>query len=231
MNKPISGVAFDLDDTLYPEREFVLGGYRAVAKAVSDSHGIDIFELLRERFLSGERGDLFTPCLKQAGCYGGETQVLELVKTYREHQPSLRPYGDVRPALERVRGKVPLCLISDGWAAVQRRKLAALDLECYFDVVLITDELGREYWKPHPRAFREAASRLGRNTEEMIYIGDNPLKDFCTARSLGMSTIRVRRPETIYGAIEPAQGYEADLEVSTLAEAVGEVLPRLKGGY
>ena len=223
-------MAIDLDDTLYPERAFVFSGYRAVGEHVRSKWHVDILPRLTERFLRGERGDLFTPSLKEANCYSGEGQVLELVRIYREHIPALQPFDDVPAALDLLYAKVPLCIISDGWAAVQRRKLAALALERYFDAVVITDEKGREYWKPHRWGYEQAAHRLGCAAEQLVYIGDNPLKDFRTPRLLGMTTIRVRRPDTFHAAVEPAPGFEADVEVPTFAQAVAQILPRLKDG-
>jgi len=228
--KPIAAVAIDMDDTLYAERDFVFSGYRAAADHVQRRHGADILEHLTRRFDAGERGDLFTPSLQDAGCYADEAQVLELVGLYREHQPAIEPFDDVVAALDALRGKTPLCLITDGWAAVQRRKLTALGLEGYFDAVLITDDKGVEYWKPHPWSYEEAARQLGCDITGLVYVGDNPNKDFCTPRKLGMSTIRVRREGGLHAAVEAAPGFEADLETPTFAAAVAEILPRLVKG-
>ncbi len=225
---PISAVAVDLDDTLYPESDFVFGGYRTVSEVVEGHYGISIFAALCARFMAGERGDLFTPTLRDLGCYEGESQVVELVQVYRTHAPLLRPFPDVVPALYEMRRRVGMGLISDGMAAVQHRKLQALALAHYFAAVVITDERGREYWKPHPWGYRECARLLGCPPAEMAYIGDNPAKDFHAARALGMFTIRVRRTGTLYGDIDPQPGHEAHVEVSDFAEAVSTAL--LKSG-
>ena len=53
-------VIFDMDDTLYPEREFVIKGYQEVSKYVMNTYGIFIEDELRRRFDEGQRGDLFS---------------------------------------------------------------------------------------------------------------------------------------------------------------------------
>ena len=52
-------------------------------------------------------------------------------------------------------------LLSDGYLEVQQNKFKALDLAVFFDAVLFTDELGRQYWKPHTRPFKVLLQRLG----------------------------------------------------------------------
>ena len=49
----------DMDDTLYPERDFVYNGYREVAKFCLDKYGIYVEDELCRRFEAGERRLIF----------------------------------------------------------------------------------------------------------------------------------------------------------------------------
>ncbi|WP_318753436.1 HAD-IA family hydrolase [Globicatella sp. PHS-GS-PNBC-21-1553] len=59
-----------------------------------------------------------------------------------------------------------------------------LNLEKYFDKIIVTDELGRAYWKPHPKSFEIMKAHFGVNYNEMVYVGDNPQKDFFIKKSI-----------------------------------------------
>jgi putative hydrolase of the HAD superfamily len=53
----------------------------------------------------------------------------------------------VLPRLRRIYG---VGCVTNGRAVVQRNKLRGLQAGDLFDAVVVADELGREYWKPHP---------------------------------------------------------------------------------
>jgi putative hydrolase of the HAD superfamily len=224
----ISAVVFDLDDTLYPERDFVFGGYRAVADEISRRHGVDILGWLLEAFENGRRGDLFTPALQAHGCYQDEAQVRRLVEVYRGHLPSLRPFDDARAVLTELRSRpaLSLGLITDGIAAVQRGKIEALGIASCFDAIVVTDELGGEFRKPHARGYLHCARLLGLEPAAMAYIGDNPQKDFVAARRLGMATLRIRRPRTLHFDAPATGDHAADAEFADLRHAVAYLEPQ-----
>ena len=40
-----------------------------------------------------------------------------------------------------------------------------------FDKIIVTDELGRDYWKPNGKSFQLMARDLGVDYREMVYVG------------------------------------------------------------
>ncbi len=69
-----------------------------------------------------------------------------------------------------------LGLLSDGLLRVQRAKLEALGLEELFEVVVFSDELGRDAWKPSTRPFERMLELLQVPAPEAVYVGENSLK-------------------------------------------------------
>lgn len=56
--------------------------------------------------------------------------------------------------------------------------MKVIGTEKYFDHIIITEELGSEYWKSHHMAFDLIKQKLEVEFDEMVYVGDNPEKDF-----------------------------------------------------
>jgi len=109
---------------------------------------------------------------------------------------------------------LPLALVSDGSLEAQRRKVEALDLARRFDPILLTDAWGRAFWKPHPRAFEAVQARLALEPGALVYIANNPAKDFQAPRALGWRTVRVHLPGQLPVL---AGGMEAEVQVQGVA--------------
>ena len=226
----LRAVIFDLDDTLYPERSFVLSGFRAVAMWAEERLGIpadQAFNELRQLFEDGIRGDTFNRWLDSHG-FQPEDWAPQMVRIYREHYPKIEPYPEVPGLLQRLRLRYRLGLVSDGYVEVQKRKLAALGLASFFDVLVFSDEWGREAWKPNSKPFEIALERLKVPGFEVVYVADNPTKDFFGARQVGMWTVRVRHPDGLYSHLEPPSSEHApDVEIGTL-NGLEAILQRIR---
>lgn len=226
-------IVFDLDDTLYPEEAYVHSGFRAVAAWGAEHLDIPATQgyiELERLFREGVRGNNFDAWLAGHGL-SADGVVGELVRIYRAHRPAIEPFPAAAPLLERLAVEHALGLLSDGWVEVQNTKLDALGLREHFDAVVITDELGREAWKPSPRGFEVLLTRLGGVPRDgAVYVSDNPVKDFLGARRAGLRSIRVRTPHGIYAHLEPETHEHApDAEVSGLG-GLETVLAGLKSG-
>lgn len=218
---PPQAVVFDLDDTLYPERAYVLSGFRAVARwaearwAIPATQG---YEELHTLFAQGVRGDTFNRWLQQHGL-DPAPRIPQLVTAYREHEPELAPFAGIPALLARLQLTRPVGLVSDGYLAVQRRKFAALGLAHHFGAVVFSDSWGRAAWKPSPVPFRAVLDQLGAHPEGAVYVGDNPKKDFLGARRLGMATIRLRLLDGEHYTLEPTgDEYAPDRTVGSVAD-------------
>jgi putative hydrolase of the HAD superfamily len=214
----IAAVAFDLDDTLFLERDYVRSGFRAVDRCLKDrlDDTRDWFAALWLDFEAGVRGDAFNRVLAAAGRQADPLLVADLVRCYREHRPDLRPCPDVEPALETLR--LPperLGIISDGPPDMQRRKFEALGLQKWFGHLIFTDLWGLEFRKPHPRAFEQFEKLTGCPPRACAYVSDNPAKDFRAPHRRGWTTVRIVRPGGLHAA-EPAVPGEVDAVIADL---------------
>jgi len=218
---PWQAIVFDLDDTLYPERDYVLSGFRAVAEWCEPRLEIPReqgYSKLCKLYTEGIRGDTFNRWLHLYGL--DEKLAPTLVQVYREHGPRISPFPEVPALLSGLHCRYRLGLLSDGFLGVQQRKFKALGLASFFDAVLFSDELGREHWKPKPKPFDEILLRLGvREPDRAVYVADNPLKDFLGARQVGMYTIWFRWVGGEYTHLEPpTEAHRAERLIRSLVE-------------
>ncbi|MDA4848645.1 HAD family hydrolase [Hoeflea poritis] len=184
---------FDLDDTLYDERSFVISGLRAVANHGEAEFGWDAETSLQ--FMTGildrkGRGSIFDDWLAAQGeCTRG--RVKECVKVYRHHRPALSLFPAARAVLDRYRTVFPLYLVTDGHKIVQKNKVDALGLWPDFRRVMITNRFGRHNAKPSTHCFERIRKGERCDWSDMIYVGDNPSKDFVNLNRIGARTVRV----------------------------------------
>ncbi|CAK8717198.1 HAD family hydrolase [Candidatus Electrothrix gigas] len=213
-------IIFDLDDTLYPERQYVLSGFQAVAEWAEQQLGIsqqDAFGRLNSLFEQGVRNNTFNLFLEENDL-NDDNLIAEMIEVYRCHHPSLTPFPEVPELLKYLSKKYLLGLISDGYLEVQRKKWNALRLSADFQAVIFSDQWGREFWKPSQRPFREALEQLETTSAAACYVGDNPKKDFLGAKEVGMYTIMVQRKGGEYSHLPPpSQSYAADMTVTDLS--------------
>jgi putative hydrolase of the HAD superfamily len=210
---------FDLDDTLFPESEFVQSGFRAVdawLQETWDTKGF--FEKASAQFEAGTRGNIFDQVLRELCVPAGAELVRQMVEVYRDHSPRINLFPDARWALDQLSGVCQLGLITDGYLRVQQRKVAALGISKRFASIVYSDLHGHEAWKPSPLPYQQVTRELGCNPDECVYIADNPAKDFITARKLNWLTIRVRRPDGEHTSVRLDALHEADIEIANLHE-------------
>ena len=217
----LRAIVLDLDDTLFPERAYVLSGFAAVDAEVRRVFGRCGFgDAAWALFESGRRGRLFDETLACLGLDADAATIEALVTVYRGHRPTIALFPDAERFIRRLEGRVRAAIVSDGPLASQTQKVAGLGLERWFQPIVLTDRWGRAFWKPHERAFREVEAATGCGGAECVYVGDNPNKDFAAPRRLGWRTLRVRRPGGEHAA---ESGGGADLECADL-DAGGRLL-------
>ena len=174
-------ILFDLDDTLYAERDFLHSGWRAVAKA----SGIDPAEAYA---LMSSADNAFDALHERVP----EFAVADMLSIYRNHIPDISLPRDVAEMLGRL-GELygGTGIITDGRSITQRNKIKALGIELYFSYISISEEIGADKTCPEP--FRLAMRHFGED-KRYIYVGDNIAKDFLWPNRLGWRTVMLEEP-------------------------------------
>ena len=217
----IKAVIFDLDDTLISEKEYIRSGFKVVSDKISSDFNLNskhVYEIIYSEFEVNPK-NVFNRTLDKLEIEYETEYIKELINTYRNHIPNIKLYDDAEYIIKDLYNKgIKLGIITDGYAVTQRNKLRVLDIEKYFEHIIITDDLGREYWKPHKKSYEIMKELLNLEYENIVYIGDNKSKDFVTANKLGMQTIYINRKDSIYSRIQIDDQYLAKLEVASLCD-------------
>lgn len=187
----IKGVIFDLDDTLYSEKDYIRSGFRAVSQYLGGGYEDKLWSF----FSAGKPA--IDELLNDINYRGKRDKVIAI---YRNHKPSIQLYPGVKEMINALKNKgIKVGMITDGRPIGQRNKLEALGLNEIIDDVIITDELGGpQFRKPCDIAFRIMATQWKLPYEQVVYIGDNPAKDFQGPRQIGMKSIYFMNPDGLY---------------------------------
>ena len=191
----LKAVIFDLDDTLYSEKEYVRSCYGKIAKVIPQVE--DAAEKLWTLF--EEKKPAIDELLKKEKIDSEEVKQACL-HAYRYQIPDIHLYEGVAKMLKEFRASgLKLGIITDGRPEGQRAKLQVLSLETLVDEIIVTDEFGgAEFRKPNPIAFETMKERLGVEYAEMCYVGDNTKKDFIAPDQLGMRSIWFKNVDGLY---------------------------------
>lgn len=188
-------VIFDLDDTLYDEKDYVRSGFSAVAKE------LPMIDQVESKLWNAfeKKVPAIDAVLKHEGVWTKELsrQCLEI---YRNHKPYISLRDGARDLLQKLRqdGKY-LGIITDGRPEGQRNKIKALEVEPLVDSIIITDELGGiSFRKPNEKSYEIMKQRCSAEFWQMAYIGDNISKDLIVPEAVGMKGILFKNKNGLY---------------------------------
>jgi putative hydrolase of the HAD superfamily len=223
----VRALVFDLDDTLYVERDFVMSGYRAVANHLADTGRCPYdrtFPVMVETFETRGRHLVFPVLLERFP--EASFTMSELIDVYRQHKPAIRLYPGYLELLRQFGRHYRLGIITDGLPAVQERKIRALGLSKVMDKVIYTWEYGSEKQKPHPLSFSLMLEYLGTEPGSALFVGDNPDKDCRGAHGIGMKFAQVGQATSNGNRFSAANQEEPEFVIETLFE-LPQILQRL----
>ena len=209
---------FDIDDTLYLERDYVRSGFVAVGAYVESKWGVDDFgSRCWELFCTGARCYVFNQACSQSDIPTTPTLIADLVSIYREHQPTIALNDPTRSVLDHLHSRCELAIVTGGPMTAQQNKVRALGLSNYTATIIYAGQHGPQLDKPHPWSWQQVESSTGYSGSDLIYIGDNPIKDFQSPIALGWQTLRVRLAHSEHFCVPTPAGVE---EIASLEELV-----------
>jgi YjjG family noncanonical pyrimidine nucleotidase len=195
-----STLLFDLDHTLFDSdaSEAQAFAYAMDAGGVAEParYFARYTEINRGLWAQVERGELPTTAIKhvrferlvaEADLTADAAVLAEAflvgMGQFGELYPLARPLLDALTA----RGDLTLGLLTNGLSEVQRARIARLELDGYFDAIVVSAEIGVA--KPDPAFFAAALTDLGDPPRDgALMIGDSFTSDLRGARGAGVAT-------------------------------------------
>lgn len=219
-------VIFDMDDTLYDEVDYCKSGYQACSQWLSTQFKVDadqIYSAMFDQFKNGNRQQIFNTALETSGIKYDSDLITRLVQVYRNHKPTITLPHASKQVLEYLSTKYTLALLTDGFLPAQPLKVAALGIEKYFQSIIYTEQLGRQFWKPSPAGFEKIMAQFNAKPHECVYIADNAAKDFIAPNKLGFATIQLTRKNRVHTAAPPNNDAKPQIIITSIEDVITAV--------
>lgn len=193
----IKAVVFDLDHTLYDRYGTIELAAHTVRQKFTVREGITDAEIAKawteydKRWAHHGLDKLYTK-LANSGIFAEPPALDDMITLhYDTYTAFFAPYDFVIPTLKELKKRgFAVGLITNGRPYVQRKKIEMLGLAELFDEIIVGGEFGLQ--KPRAEIFYEMASRLGIKTDEMMYVGDNPINDVKGSADAGCVPVWVK---------------------------------------
>ena len=209
LQKPVKAVFFDLGWTLvYPlsgDWEFTEPAQKlfnwevyqslpkertaAVRKEANDyleaHHHISTLEEEYDRML--QYFTIVAQKLPELGATRQDIEATALEKVYQS-QHTYNLMEDAIPTLEALKGRCKLGIISDTWPSIVP-VLERFGILPYFDAITYSFQLG--CFKPNPRMFQDALSKMGLPAQECVFI-DDVARNLEGAAKVGIQPVQIR---------------------------------------
>lgn len=210
-------LVFDLDDTLYPEQTFVVSGFKKVAQILSPSckqpEAVICQELIAELHASG-RGKIFDTVLSRHGIFSNAL-LDQCISEYQNHVPEISLFPGALNIIEQAQ-MFSKYIVTDGNPTTQNNKVDALGIRHHFSEVFPTWSYGLENSKPSLAIFQKIIDRESSSFENLVYVGDDPHKDFVSLNKVGAVTIRVLTGR--YASITVGTDYDAQITIENISK-------------
>jgi putative hydrolase of the HAD superfamily len=111
-------------------------------------------------------------------------------------------FPDALPVLNALHGRYRMAIITNGYAETHDKKIARLELERFFDAIILAGDL--EMVKPDPAVFVHAMEKLEVGPSESLMVGDRYDRDIEGAHAAGMRAVWIRcREESVPEGARP----------------------------
>ena len=182
-------VIFDLDNTLYAEKDY----FRLVFEVFEEAAGLPTGKLLAayESVNRCESKDILGDCLS-ASHGNTERHKDQLFDIYKSVRGELPLPEQSRALLTRCADQhIHLALLSNGIPVVQRNKVALLKVKPFFDRCFFARENPTGLEKPSTGAFAEVLDYFQLDARQAMMVGDDLVNDVFGARLAGLNTFHL----------------------------------------
>lgn len=176
-------VVFDLDDTIYYERDYQLSGYKSIIESCNLLYDVDITETVYAAV--NRNNDVLEEIVKHLKLSNNSKD--SLLWMYRLHCPKISLSESTKLTLDIIKNNAKhVAIVTDGRELSQRQKLYSLGLS---DWPVFISESWDEI-KPGEKRFKNIMKIMP--ASNFVYIGDNIKKDFITPNKLGWISVGLR---------------------------------------
>lgn len=181
----IKAVAFDLDNTLYPQNSY----YYQIFSEYSKGQVILSADQLYAAYLSLEKtSDIFGDVLRRLNAYS-EADQNRLFEIYNNLSICVEAYPEVEDVFNYLKTRnIVTGIITNGVLKVQENKFKALNLQVKPDILIFARTWGKEFEKPNKKPFEEFLYLTGLKSNEVLFVGDTVETDIIGASAIGMKT-------------------------------------------
>lgn len=211
-------IVFDLDDTLYKEKDYLESAYKEIACWIEQNYDKkEVYKYMLSCYQNGQ--NVFESLINR---YCLPIDIDFLLGIYREHFPEISLTDEVKGTLKQLKKNADniLGIITDGRIKTQQNKIAALELEQFIsmDNCMISESVGAS--KPSMELYTHFLNKYG--LAHYYYIGDNVLKDFISPNLLEWTTICLKDDGRNIHQQIPVNGvFKPDFYIRNFSELVG----------
>jgi YjjG family noncanonical pyrimidine nucleotidase len=195
---PYQTLLFDLDHTLLDSDASEIAAYAHTMQLIGlpdpDDHFERYLRINHRMWAAVERGELqptevrlrrFEQFVDEVGIDADPVEMAEAFVWGLGAHGEL--YDGARDVLDELAVRASLAMVTNGLSDVQRARIERLDLDGYFDAIVISSEVG--VTKPRPEIFDITFARLGSPPKESaVMIGDSLTSDIRGGADYGIAT-------------------------------------------
>ena len=186
-NDKINCLIFDLDNTIYDEKDFYNKYLEFLANKLNFSY-YKIKNKLNKNYFYKKK-DPIKLILIFAKIYSVNNHniAFNLLKKFK---PNISISVATKNLLIRLKEKkIKTGIITNGNIEVQKNKIKALNIKKYFDKIIYARECA--YEKPHSSSFKKILKLMNMEKKNTIFIGDTYSTDILGAGRFGLKTIYI----------------------------------------
>jgi 2-haloalkanoic acid dehalogenase type II len=230
----ISAIFFDLDDTLVDDTVSLEQCAEQAARELAYDRGVDAYVDAAVDFWTHlvpgspkPASGAIRPMMWRAALlrFGIDDEALaqRLARRFDELRVErVEFFPDALPVLQQLRGRYRMAIITNGFAETHEQKIARLELERFFDSVILAGEL--QMAKPDPAVFLHAMEMLNVGPEVSVMVGDRYDRDIEGAHAAGMRAVWIQtRGEAVPPGARPPEAIIPS--IGALPEALAKIDP------
>lgn len=180
---------FDLDDTLFPEHEFMQSGHKYVVEQIENIINKEIFlNSLNNDVKSHYYPERFERAHIKCNMIVTEHNIKNIIMLYQNHKPIIHLYPNVQIFLEKLQSNgFFIIIVTEGNKKTQSNKIEALGIHNY--PIFIT---GNNSKKNDEKFINNILSMIPKKINQFFVFGDNPNSDGLLCQKLSGHYFRSR---------------------------------------